>query len=534
MTSHPGRGARRRGFSPEIQIATGVSHDGAPLHTRLYRQLREHILGGALSPGARLPSARMLAADLGISRNTVESALDQLVAEGFVVRRVGVGSMVAESLSEAAPFTKPRAAHAPRSAVRPTAPAPVSRLGRRGALMLALGQAEIDADPESVPCTTHVEGFPRKIWNRFMARQSRRGGADLLGSRPQQGSLELREQIAEYATLARGLRCEPGQVLVVSSTQQAIDLAARVLLDPGDEAFFEEPGYPSARAALRAAGARVRLVPVDEEGIEVLRLTPARGRKLLYLTPSHQFPTGVTLTLSRRLALLGWAERTGAWIIEDDYDSEFRFDGRPIAALHALDKHDRVLYVGTYNKVLFPGLRLAYLILPKALVGAFTAARRITDGYSSPLSQACLADFMASGHFASYMREARLHYARSSAFLVSQAQKAWGDAVRLGPASTGLHLVAHLDQDLDDRAIAQSVQVHGMGVAALSRYYAGERRRSGLILSYGAASLPAIAECVFRLTPLVTAPPTRSRLSSPRPGSSSVTSPGFPGPRQSR
>lgn len=381
--------------------------------------------------------------------------------------------------------------------------------------MFELGQAEIDADPESVPCTTHIEGFPRRIWNRFMARQSRRGGADLLGSRPQQGSLELREQIAEYATLARGLRCEPDQVVVVSSTQQAIDLAARVLLDPGDEALVEEPGYPSARAALRAAGAQVRLIPVDEEGIEVERLKAARGRRILYLTPSHQFPTGVTLTLPRRLALLAWAERTGAWIIEDDYDSEFRFDGRPIAALHALDQHDRVLYVGTYNKVLFPGLRLAYLILPKTLVGAFTAARRITDGYSSPLSQACLADFMASGHFASYMREARQHYARSSAFLVTRAKEAWGEAVRLGPASTGLHLVAHLNGGLDDRAIARAVQVHSMGIAALSRYYAGERRRSGVLLSYGAASLPAIAECVFQLTPLVTAPATLSRGTSP-------------------
>ena len=525
MTSHPDRGVRKRGFSPQIQIATGASHDSAPLHTRLYRQLREHILGGALGPGARLPSARMLAADLGISRNTVESALDQLVAEGFVVRRVGVGSMVADSLNEAAPFTKPRPTHLPRGAVRPTAPALPSRLGRRGALMFELGQSEIDADPESVPCTTHIEGFPRKIWNRFMARQSRRGGADLLGSRPQQGSLELREQIAEYATLARGLRCEPDQVVVVNSTQQAIDLAARVLLDPGDEALFEEPGYPSARAALRAAGAQVRLIPVDEEGIEVEQLKAARGRKILYLTPSHQFPTGVTLTLSRRLALLAWAERTGAWIIEDDYDSEFRFDGRPLAALHALDQHARVLYVGTYNKVLFPGLRLAYLILPKTLVGAFTAARRITDGHSSPLSQACLADFMSSGHFASYMREARQHYARSSAFLVSRAKEAWGEAVRLGPASTGLHLVAHLDKHLDDRAIARSVQVHRMGVAALSRYYAGKRKRSGLLLSYGAASLPAIAECVSRLTPLVTASPTRARATLPSPSLRPVGAP---------
>lgn len=506
MASVSRSSGRKRGPSPEIQIATGASHDGAPLHTRLYRQLREHILGGALGNGARLPSARTLAADLGVSRNTVESAFDQLVAEGFVVRRVGFGTMVADSLSDVAPFPGPRLTSSPsRTPILP--PKAPARLGRRGLLMAQLGRAEIEADPETLPCTTDIEGFPRRTWNRFMARQARRGGATLLGSRPQQGSAELREQIAQYASLARGLRCEPDQVLVVSSTQQAIDLAARVLLDPGDTAFVEEPGYPSARAALLAAGAIVRLTPVDESGVVVSRLPKSPGRHLLYLTPSHQFPTGVTLALSRRLALLAWAAATGGFIIEDDYDSEFRFDGRPLAALQALDKSERVLYVGTYNKVLFPGLRLAYLVLPRPLVESFTAARRITDGYSSPLAQACLAEFMASGHFAGYMREARRHYAERSAMLVERARKVWGSAVRLGPASTGLHLVAHLDPSLDDRAIARSGQVLGMGVAALSRYYAGRHKKRGLLLSYGAASPSAIAECIDRLEPHVTARP---------------------------
>ena len=501
---------RKRGLSPEIQIATGASHDGAPLHTRVYRQLREHILRGALTRGARLPSARALAADLGISRNTVETAFDQLVAEGFVARRVGFGSVVADSLGDIAPFSKSRQAPSARGAQTPPSASP-ARLGRRGLLMTELGRAEIAADPEALPCTTHIEGFPRKTWNRFMARQARRGGAAILGSRPQQGSAELREQIAQYAALARGLRCEAGQVLVVSSTQQALDLAARVLLDPGDTAFVEEPGYPSARAALRAAGANVRVAPVDEDGVVAEKLPVARGRHILYLTPSHQFPTGVTLTLSRRLALLARADATGGFILEDDYDSEFRFDGRPLAALQALDTNGRVLYIGTYNKVLFPGLRLAYLVLPKSLVEPFTAARRITDGYSPPLAQACLAEFMASGHFGGYMREARQHYAQRSALLVEEATKAWGDAVALGPASTGLHLVAHLDPGLDDQAIAHAVQIPGMGVAALSRYYAGPHKKRGLLLSYGAASPEAIAECVNRLTPHVTARPKERR-----------------------
>jgi GntR family transcriptional regulator/MocR family aminotransferase len=298
---------------------------------------------------------------------------------------------------------------------------------------------------------------------------------------------------------------------VVSSTQQAIDLAGRVLLDPGDTAFVEEPGYPSARAALLAAGASVRLAPVDEEGVIVEKLGASPGRHLLYLTPSHQFPTGVTLTLPRRLALLARAAATEGFILEDDYDSEFRFDGRPLAALQALDQGGRVLYVGTYNKVLFPGLRLAYLVLPKSLVEPFAAARRITDGYSSPLAQECLAEFMASGHFGGYMREARQHYAERSAFLVDRARRVWGEAASLGPASTGLHLVAHLDPGLDDVAIARSVQIPGMSVAALSRYYAGRHKKRGLLLSYGAASPAAIAECVDRLAPHVTARPKNLR-----------------------
>jgi GntR family transcriptional regulator / MocR family aminotransferase len=495
---------RQHGPSPEIQIVSGVGRDEAPLHTRIYRQLREHILSNALTPGARLPSARTLASDLGVSRNTVESAFDQLVAEGFVIRRVGAGSEVAQSLAEAVPFARLKPQRVTRAKPPAIAPAPAPLLSSRGSLMRDLGQAEIDTDGENGACATDIAGFPRRTWNRFLARQARKGGLSLLAPAPQRGLPELRRQIAEYAALTRGLRCEPEQVLVVSSTQQAIDLAARVLLDPGDEALIEEPGYPSARAALLAAGARIQFVSVDGDGLEVHDLPARPGRRLLYLTPSHQFPLGVTLALARRLAVLRWAAETGAWVLEDDYDSEFRYDGRPLAALHALDTADRVIYVGTYNKVLFPGLRLAYLILPKALVDSFAAARRLTDGYSSPLAQAALAEFMASGQFAAYIRQARQHYSERRDILVTLARKAWGDLVPLGPSATGVHLVAHLPSTKDDASIARSAAGTGLGVAPLSRYYAGPKRGSGLLLSYGSSSDTAIAAGVERLTPMVT------------------------------
>jgi GntR family transcriptional regulator/MocR family aminotransferase len=241
---------------------------------------------------------------------------------------------------------------------------------------------------------------------------------------------------------------------------------------------------------------------VDLDGLRTESL-PAHpvARRLLYLTPSHQFPLGVTLALARRLAVLGWARQTGAWVLEDDYDSEFRYDGRPLAALHALDRAGCVLYVGTCNKVLFPGLRLAYLVLPGTLVEPFAAARRISDGHSPPLLQAALADFMASGQFAAYVRQAREHYAERRDLLVARATRAWGDRVRLGPSSTGLHLVAHLAPGTDDRAIARAVQDGGLGVSALSRYYAGPRKRPGLLLSYGAATSASIARGVDDLTP---------------------------------
>ncbi|MCC7142768.1 MAG: PLP-dependent aminotransferase family protein [Candidatus Eisenbacteria bacterium] len=497
-TTQPAGSRRsRRGAPKEIQIATGASHDGAPLYTRIYRQLREHILSGLLPSGSPLPSGRALAADLGVSRNTVESAFDQLVAEGYIVRRIGAGSLVAENLQEAAPFaqrtTSLRTPPSPPARLRP------ARLSQRGTLLESLGGIEDRADSASGPWSTDIDTFPRAVWNRLLARNARRRGIALLQSAPQAGLPELRRQIAEYASLARGLRCDAEQVVIVSSTQQALDLIARVVLDPGDVACIEEPGYPSARAAFLAAGARLHPVPVDDEGLIADQLPPARGRQLLYLTPSHQFPLGVPLALARRLAVLAWAAKTRTWVIEDDYDSEFRSESRPLAALQGLDQHDRVLYIGTYNKVLFPGLRLAYIIAPRSLIAPLAAARRMSDGTSSPLLQATLAAFMASGQFTAFLRQARLRYAERRHLLVTRATHAWGNHVRLGPSATGLHLVVHLPRHLNETQVVESVRHLGMGVSPLSRYYVGRRKKSGLLLSYGASSDAAIIATVDRL-----------------------------------
>ncbi len=502
MTARGDRAGRGRPAAPKgvaLALPVGKSPPG-PLYTQVYRQVRAHILSGALKPGSRLPSARTLAADLQVSRNTVEAAFLQLVSEGFVERRVGSGSVVARAMAEGAPFAP--AARGGRAAAPAQAPAAALALSRRGRLMSDLGQAEIAADQPAGLCATDVAGFPAETWNRLLFRHARRGETSVYRPADPCGLPALREALAEHIRLTRGVQCQARQVLVVSSTQQAIDLAARLLLDPGATALVEEPGYPGARAALLAAGATVRGVPVDGEGLVAERLPARPGARLLYITPSHQFPLGVTLSLARRLALLHWAARTGAWILEDDYDSEFRYDGRPLAALQGLDREGRVLYLGTCNKVLFPGLRLAYLVVPEGLVDAFAAGRRISDGFSPPLPQAVLADFLAGGYFAGYLRQARVHYAACRDALVRRVTRAW-DGVPLGPSDTGLHLVAYLPRGSNDTRLARGLPDAGFGVSPLSRYYYGEARRRGLLLFYGATTPERIARGVGLLTPQV-------------------------------
>ena len=500
----PSRSRRRR--APVISLLLGGDQDGAPLYTRVYRQLREHILRGTLGPSARLPSARELAADLRLSRNTVEAAFMQLQAEGFIRRRIGAGTFVAETVPEATPWSRSgrgrRGGSAGRGSEPPAAGSRVD-LSRRGQLIAGLGAREIERDRPLGACATDLSGFPAQTWNRLLARRARRAGSTVLATSDPAGVPALRRAIAEYVRLARGVHCESGQVLVVNSAQQALDLAARLLLDPGATAAMEEPGYPSARAALQAAGASVRPVPVDRDGLVASALPVDPEVRLLYTTPSHQFPLGVTMGLGRRLAVLRWAAAVGAWVIEDDYDSEFQYGGRPIAALQGLDTAGRTVYVGTFNKVLFPGLRLAYLIVPPALVDAFAAGRRILDGFSSPLLQSALADFIAEGHFTAHLRQARRRYAGCRDALVGGIATAWGDAVRLGPSDTGLHLAAHLPEGSDDVRIARAAPEGDVGVTPLSDYYHGGARRPGLLLSYGAATPEGIRRAVEGLAPHV-------------------------------
>ncbi|MBK8006513.1 MAG: PLP-dependent aminotransferase family protein [Gemmatimonadetes bacterium] len=491
--------ASRRGAPLQVPVTAGP--EPSPLYTQVYREIREHILSGVLRPGARLPSARTLAADLGVSRNTIEAAFLQLGAEGFITRRVGAGTTVASSMGESAPFrARPRRAGTPRAEAPRSA---ALRLSARGTLITECGLAEIAGDHPAGPCATEVAGFPVRTWNRLLARRARRAGIAPFQAADPAGLPALREAIADHVRVTRGVRCEWRQVIVVTSTQQALDLCGRLLLDPGAVALMEDPGYRGTRAALLAAGAEVRGVPVDGDGVDPEALAAHPGARLLYVTPSHQYPLGVTLTLARRLALLRWAAATGAWILEDDYDSEFRYDGRPLASLQGLDPEGRVIYLGTCNKVLFPGLRLGYVIVPPGLVAPFTAARRISDGFSPPLVQAVLADFISGGHFAAWLRQARQHYAACRDALVASITTQWGPAVTLGPSDTGLHLMAHLPDGAPDAAIAEAATAQCLGVLPLTRYLAAPSRRRGLLLSYVAGTPARIPADVAALAPAV-------------------------------
>lgn len=465
--------------------------DGLPLYARLYRQLREHILRGALGPGARLPSARAMAADLALSRNTVEAALRQLMAEGFIARRTGSGTFVADTLPEVAPFP-PRMRSGGLAATPP-------RLSRRGRTIAQLGTSEIERDSQLGPCASDVAEFPIRTWNRVLARRARRSGTEALLPADTAGMPALRRAIADHLALTRGVRAEAEQVVVVNGTQQAVDLAARLLLDLGAVVAMEDPGYPSAAAAFRAAGARLRDIPVDGQGLVADRLPD--GAAMLYVTPSHQYPLGATMSLARRLAVTRWAASTGAWVIEDDYDSEFHYGGCRLAALQGLDQSGRTIYVGTFNKVLFPGVRLAYLVVPPMLTDAFAAGRRLLDGFSPPLTQLALADFIAEGHFAAHLRQARQACATRREVLLRHVASTWSSAVRLGPSDTGLHVVAHLPTGADDQRLARAAPAGAMGVAPLSHYYRGGRPRRGLLLSYGAADPDRIRRTVEALAP---------------------------------
>ncbi len=453
-----------------------------PLNLRVEELIRRAILAGSLTAGARLPSSRLLARDLDVSRHTVEHAFDQLVAEGFLVRRRGSGTYVAGDVPTR---TQPRSRRRERQTPNV---APV--LSRRGAFLAGYpGRTTPMIGTAFTPSIPALELFPRAVWARLLARATSRPGMDCLAYGASNGLPELRRAIAAHVAGSRAVTCEGDQVIVTASTQQGVDLVSRVLLDPGDPVWVEDPSYPPVIHLLRAAGAVVHPVPVDADGLDVARALAAMpNARLAYVTPSHQYPAGGLMSLPRRLALLRWAERTRGWIVEDDYDGDLRYSGRPLASLQALDPAGRVIYIGTFNKMLFPALRLAYLVAPPSLVEPFLAAKHLMDGHAPGHTQAALAEFIEDGHLATHLRRLLPEYDERRQALLG-ALSAQLPELEPGPSAAGLHLSAYLRRNLDDRAIAAACARAGVDLDPLSRFYQGTPRR-GFVLGF-ACSRPA-------------------------------------------
>jgi GntR family transcriptional regulator/MocR family aminotransferase len=477
----------------------------------VYHALKSKIREGGLGPAARLPSSRALARDLRVSRNTVTLAYEQLAAEGYLVsRHRGATSVIGAAPPRAAAPVPGPGPGPGRAAARPEAPARVSAYARRLAARLDLAPAR----PGPRPALRYdfrygrpgVDEFPREIWRRLLVAHARRASSDALGYGAPAGHRPLREALSEYLGRARGVVSDPDRILIVNGTQQALDLIARVLLDPGDGAVVEEPHYPGATIPFEAVGATLLRVPVDAGGLDPAKLPPAGRRpRLAYVTPCHQFPTGVIMPLERRLALLRWASRVGAWVVEDDYVSEFRYEGHPLEALQSLDRDERAIYLGSFSKTLFPALRVGYLVLPRALVRPFLAAKWAADRFSAPLYQEALAELLTSGQYERYLRRAGARNAARRRTLIASLTEHFGARVEIAGENTGVHLVVWLNdvrpRDLDG-IIVRAARA-GVGVYSVAPSYVEPPRRAGLLFGYAALTEAEIRAGIRRLAEVV-------------------------------
>jgi GntR family transcriptional regulator/MocR family aminotransferase len=472
--------------SADLQLALAPRAPGVPRQGWLYAEIRAAIHAGRLAPGARLPPSRDFARQLGVSRGTVLAALAQLAAEGYLAGAVGRGTFVSAQLPArrgAAPSDMPRA--------------PAGRLSQRGAL-LAQSPFPLEGRPQPArpfrPNQPDLEGFPFGLWNRIAARRSRLSQRAMLADGDARGYRPLRRAIAEHLRYAMRIDCSEEQVMIVGSVQQALDLLARLLLDPGDEVWLEDPGYPGALRIFQAAGAKVVGVPVDRKGLDVdAGVRRAPHARLAYVTAGRQSPLGVPLALERRISLLRWAEQAGACIVEDDYDSEYRYSGSPLAALKSLDTRGRVVYAGAFSKLLFPSLRLAYAVVPDWLGEAFAAALSLTARHASLLPQAVLHEFIAEGYYGRHLRRMRLTYGERAAALEAAVARRLDGRLALLPITTGLDAAAFLPEGSDDAAIARRAVAAGIETRPLSACALEAPAPAGLVLGFAAFAPARIA-----------------------------------------
>jgi GntR family transcriptional regulator/MocR family aminotransferase len=467
------------------------------LYRWLYGELRGAILDGRLRPGSRLPATRDLAAAYRLSRATIVAAFEQLKSEGYVEGRSGSGTYVSQVLPEHLLDVR-----GPKAEKRlPHRRIALSAYARRLQPFRGTAVRPMRAFRPNQPA---LDLFPTDLWAQVAARRLRRVSANLLAGGEALGYRPLREAVAAYLNSSRGVKCTAEQVLILSGAQEALDRTARILLNPGESVWMEEPGYPGAGVVFRALGAQIRRVPVDSEGLS-LEIGKKRwpAPRLVYVTPGHQFPLGVTMSLRRRLVLLEWARRSGVLIFEDDYDSEYRYAGRPVPAMQGLDRSGVVIFAGSFTAVLFPALRLGYLVVPEEMVDVFAAAESVSTHHPPLLEQAVLCDFITEGHFARHIRRMREIYAERLQVLLESAKEKLSAALEISNVEAGLQTVGWLSRGLSGERIANLAAARDVEVVPLSRYASGRPRREGLILGFAAVDPRELRRGVDELAQLL-------------------------------
>lgn len=487
-------------------LLTAIALDRAspvPLYRQFYLQVRKQILSGRLQGGTRLPSTRTLCKELDLSRITILNAFDQLTAEGFLASRPGAGTYVGSDWEG-------------RDAATATSRTP-PRLSSLGHSMLSLRSGHFsgmsyaawapDCPVSFLPSHPAYDAFPHQVWKRLLNRHSRKPGKPMLGYGELKGLFQLRQAIVEYVFDARGIECGVDQVVIVSGAQQAFNILAMLLLNPQDGVWMEDPGHIAARIAFQAQGTQLIPLRIDDQGLDVQQgIRECPDARLAFTTPSRQHPLSITMSHARRQELIDWAARSQSWIVEDDCDSEFRYVGRSPPALFAMDQQQRVIYVGTFSKVLYPSLRLGYVILPEALIEPFCAIRAVMDRSPPTLLQATTADFMSEGHFLGHVRRMRSLYHDRQASLVEQLRRRLDGFVAAPPVEAGLHLIGWLRDGLDDEALAQGLAGHQIYTYALRDYCLKHRLPPGLLIGFAATpegqageKVAALAKALERL-----------------------------------
>ncbi|BAZ45726.1 GntR family transcriptional regulator [Chondrocystis sp. NIES-4102] len=475
------------------------ANSSIPLHRQLYAELRQLILGGKILPKQKIPSTRSLSQSLNISRTTVTQCYEQLISEGYLQTIIGSGTFVSAELPDNLLKLEPITNNLKTASL----PLNLSNYGKNLTKLNIPGINELNSPISFRYGSPALEQFPIKVWRKLFARHCNNinllgYSTDLLGHQP------LRQAICNYLKTVRAINCHPGQILITNGSGQGLDLITRLLISPGQAIALENPGYLAARRIFQMQQAHLLPIPVDQSGLIISKLFTLPKPKLVYITPSHQFPTGAVLSLTRRLELLNWAQQTETVIIEDDYDSEFRYSSRPIPALQGLDRHNVVIYLGTFSKIMFPSLRIGYLVLPETLIRVFASARWLADRHTPALEQQMLTDFIIEGHLERHIRKMRHLYDRRRQTLVQALIKYFGTRVTIFGENAGIHLMVKIDSSLTDQEIITSAAKLDIDLVSTKIYYLEAETKGEFLFGYSELTEVQIEEGIYKLALIIT------------------------------